>query len=209
MHRPGYYPYRVVVGPPFQLTYKASPRKEYFLGLVFNTGLLLALGDNEEPAAFKLSSEYIFHQYDGPRSRGSAFSASGYKSAQPESTSGRLSNVDPPLFNFPLSFPVILNDRDPSLQRPKDVTSDSKPSDTRQMHPFPTYSAYTPIAEHAPESPAALRDTWMKKCGKFIDDTKLLNIFSKCAEDKVATLNAVRASAARRKSPASDHHLLH
>ncbi len=109
MHRPGYYPYRVVVGPPFKLTYKASPRKEYFLGLVFNTGLLLALGDNEEPAAFKLSSEYIFHQYDGPRSRGSAFSASGYKSAQPESTSGRLSNVDPPLFNFPLSFPVILN----------------------------------------------------------------------------------------------------
>lgn len=48
----------------------------------------------------------------------------------------------------------------------------------------------------------AMREFWMKDLGRFVDNNKILKVFSKHAKEKVATANTLRASALRRKGPA-------
>jgi len=92
-----------------------------------------------------------------------------------------------------------------------DVTSDTQLplteafTTTTPTRVLPSHSVDSSSAKHAPENkqnPVTLRDIWMEDYGKFLDDNKLLKMFSKCAKDKVATINTIRASAARRKVPA-------
>jgi hypothetical protein len=51
-------------------------------------------------------------------------------------------------------------------------------------------------------NPEAMRKQFMSHYRKFFDENKVLKIFSKRAKNKVATLNGLRASSARRKNPA-------
>ncbi|KAF9533731.1 hypothetical protein CPB83DRAFT_831586 [Crepidotus variabilis] len=51
-------------------------------------------------------------------------------------------------------------------------------------------------------NPELMRKEWMSHYGKFMDQSKLLKIFSKRAKSKVATLNGLKASTARRTNPA-------
>lgn len=74
-----------------------------------------------------------------------------------------------------------------------------------QARGYPMHSSDSPVSAKAPDfkkNPEAMRTSWMADYGRFIDGTKVLKVFSKQAKDKVATLNTLKASAARRKGPA-------
>ena len=52
------------------------------------------------------------------------------------------------------------------------------------------------------KNPEAMRNSWMANYSQFVDGSKVYKIFSKHAKEKVATINTIKASVARRRNPA-------
>ena len=72
------------------------------------------------------------------------------------------------------------------------------------MHSFesPSFIGTSGKEQDFKKNPQAMRNFWIADYSHFLDKTKVLKVFSKNAKEKVATINTLKASAARRKGPA-------
>jgi len=88
---------------------------------------------------------------------------------------------------------------------PHSRTEHEQPQEPLQTRGYPMHSYESPLNTEDPDykkNPEAMRNNWMADYRRFVDDHKVLKIFSKHAKSKVATVNTINASVARRTNPA-------
>jgi len=83
----------------------------------------------------------------------------------------------------------------------------SPPTGQFQTRGYPMHSYESPLSTVTEDmdykkNPELMRSNWMADYGRFVDSSKVFKIFSKHAKEKVATINTIKASAARRTNPA-------